>query len=432
MFKISSTINIHKIGSYIGELLILLMMIFPYKFQYFKLLLAVLLCLGLILKAYNNKSISVNLYVLLWIVLYVSMGFISILFGILSNNPAPNKYIPVYILWPIMFLLFILSSDESFFYRLLRCFRIALFIISLLGIIAFFYFNLNIMVEGEFMGFRPSFRPGFPLIAIFSGSIVSCIFLYPFYLSLFLLDRSTITFFDKLNLMIGLIFIIATSRRALFFNILLSIIVTFIVSLFTDKSLRKDYMKSFKKSFKTIVILIGFILIANIFYEFIDLKALYTFITDISGSSNIDSSLMSESYKARTDQFSSLISGWAESPLFGHGTGINASVVRSEIPGTYELTYVAMLFERGVVGAGIFLLQYILLNIWCMKLIFRNRENNKYFIAALVGFNMFIYANGTNPYLNAFDHLWILFFMLFILNIYSDKSNLRLINNLSL
>ena len=57
-----------------------------------------------------------------------------------------------------------------------------------------------------------------------------------------------------------------------------------------------------------------------------------------------------------------------------------------------------------------------------IKLLKKPNSLNAYLIASLVAFDLFIVANGTNPYLYAFDHLWVLFLLIGLLNvIYFDN-----------
>ena len=108
-------------------------------------------------------------------------------------------------------------------------------------------------------------------------------------------------------------------------------------------------------------------------------------------------------------QFEALSAGWAESPIFGAGAGAAAGYSRSvEHPWAYELSYVAFLFQYGVVG-------FLLYSIGILYLVFRLRElvkghgRDSIFYCVLAGFLSFLAANATNPYLAKFDFMWVLF-----------------------
>lgn len=102
---------------------------------------------------------------------------------------------------------------------------------------------------------------------------------------------------------------------------------------------------SYKKKISIVFILLFFIFILVQSFEVFDFTELMNFVESAIGDDNTD---------PRIDQLHSLIIGWEEAPLLGKGSGINASVVRSDLPGTYELSYVALLFERGIIGFAYF------------------------------------------------------------------------------
>lgn len=104
--------------------------------------------------------------------------------------------------------------------------------------------------------------------------------------------------------------------------------------------------------------ILSIIVVFSLFYGLVDFEAIGDFLDNTIGNDNND---------PRIAQFESLIAGWVEKPLLGNGTGVNASVIRSDIPGTYELSYIAMLFERGIIGMLIFVTQYLILMFWSIQ-----------------------------------------------------------------
>ena len=143
---------------------------------------------------------------------------------------------------------------------------------------------------------------------------------------------------------------------------------------------------------------------------------------------NLDTELIKSGTSVRKDQFISLIEGWKQSPLFGVGYGVNADVVRSaNVPGTYELSYVARLFHMGIVGIVI----YFFMVLWLMRKLIAitksNPETGVYIIPLLTGLSSLILAESTNPYIGSFDGMWVFFYTLAIINnIYLKKSKGRL------
>jgi O-antigen ligase len=126
----------------------------------------------------------------------------------------------------------------------------------------------------------------------------------------------------------------------------------------------------------------------------------------------------------RYDQFDMLIKSWLQKPVLGHGHGaVSDFVIRSEkTPWVYELSYVALLFQTGIIG----LLVYLCLLVWPifkgMYLLKNgNTEASIFIIPGLVGCTCFLIANATNPYLISYDYMWALFFPLAVVNFYMKE-----------
>jgi len=120
----------------------------------------------------------------------------------------------------------------------------------------------------------------------------------------------------------------------------------------------------------------------------------------------------------RITQIKDLLNTWFHKPLLGWGVGADSlNVIRSEVHGAYEMTYFAKLMQRGLVGIII----YIGMITWMFYKMFFFIRHNIYKLECLyivVGLSCMLIANGTNPYLESFDKLIILFLPLFIINIH--------------
>lgn len=372
----------------------------------------------------RKESLKIDRNLLAWIYVYIFMGIFYITYAIIVSNPAPMKYFPTYVIWPILFFLITLLIDKSIFLKLIKCMRYALTIIALTGIFAFIYLNLTVDFESLIFGFGAAIRPGFPFLAIYSGAVTSMIFLYVFFLVLYLVDKQLLKKIDKFNLITGFIFIFATSRRVIFIilamTVILSTLFVFVFEHQNWKLYRKNIINNIFVFFIFILIIVGIVIKLELF----EFELLFEFIGNAIGD---DSSGIN--YDPRLLQFDALIEGWTDHPIIGNGTGIDAGVIRSELPGTYELSYVALLFERGLLGITIYALQFIILNIWMIFSLKNDLIPTKYGIAVLIAFDMFLFANATNPYLNAFDHLWVIFIVLAVININKKEYNENLCNN---
>jgi O-antigen ligase len=134
---------------------------------------------------------------------------------------------------------------------------------------------------------------------------------------------------------------------------------------------------------------------------------------DFSDVSNLSAYL-------RREQFFSLLEGWIDAPLFGHGHGTSASgSLRSDdMPWAYELSYMSLLFHTGLVGVIVYS-SSVGWVFWKSIQVVRSRpESAALFLPVLSGLACFLIANATNPYLGKFDYLWTLFLPIGVLNAY--------------
>ena len=411
MFKLGLFFRMFlKIVGCLGFILVALMMLFPVQLQSVKVLLLLSIIflsffLPIKLKGKDCKT------VLLWGYLYALMGLFSICYGFILNNPSPQKYVTIYLIWPLLFTYLSIFISKTYFYRLMCCARYCLLANLLLGIIACLYFNINFVQEGFFLGYEPTIRPGFSIIAIAGGAVTSVMFWYFFFFTLIILQQKT-GILDYVILLLGVVFIFMTSRRVLFLNFALVPLFIFCLLFFIKHRSKKELMfRVYRNRMFLLLICLFFmvLLVGNL--GLFDFTELSDFFYQISEASD----------EPRRLQAQSLLEGWMENPIFGHGAGVNASVVRSNIPGTYELSYLAMLFERGIIGVTLFIVQYIILMYWSIKALNKGRIHSNYVLSLIVAVNLFLIANATNPYLGAFDYMWFLFLLLAVVRISNEE-----------
>jgi hypothetical protein len=145
------------------------------------------------------------------------------------------------------------------------------------------------------------------------------------------------------------------------------------------------------------------------------------------GGSLISGGGASESVRA--EQFFALLDGWQQNPLFGAGHGASAvgSLRDAEMPWAYELSYVALLFQTGLVGFSIYCSGVIWIFWMGFKIIRSSHWLGFYMLPVLVGTFCFLIANATNPYLAKFDYMWVIFLPVALINSYlldKDKASL--------
>ena len=123
---------------------------------------------------------------------------------------------------------------------------------------------------------------------------------------------------------------------------------------------------------------------------------------------------------SRRDQFVALVGGWLEQPVFGSGHGAPApGVIRSiETPWAYELTYVALLYHAGIVGVVAYGSGLLWMFITARRIAATGWSQAPYLISTLVGLSSFLLANATNPYLEKYDSIWVLFMPVAFINVW--------------
>jgi hypothetical protein len=116
----------------------------------------------------------------------------------------------------------------------------------------------------------------------------------------------------------------------------------------------------------------------------------------------------------RVNQYISLMDMWGENILFGHGLGAHSELIRNvQKPSSYELFYLSLLNQIGVVGLLFFVGyfgRYVLY-----------RSSDRFVIAVQYGIMGVLVASISNPYFDRFDFLFLIFIP-FILKKHDFKS----------
>jgi len=113
----------------------------------------------------------------------------------------------------------------------------------------------------------------------------------------------------------------------------------------------------------------------------------------------------------RLKQSTVLLRGWLDSPAFGHGLGAVAdqAVRDEERTWEYELQYHLLLFTTGIVGFTAYLAGVGWIVVQGLHAAIAAPRQAAVVVPCLSGLVCFVIANATNPYLQAYGHLWTLF-----------------------
>ena len=201
-----------------------------------------------------------------------------------------------------------------------------------------------------------------------------------------------------ITLILSLFVVFLSGRRALIFIMFILPLILHIQGKFIVRNQERVRIKLNKLLIATFLIfpfiLIGILYASNL----VDLNEL---IIRLSSAFDNDS--------VRSSQLTSLYNGFSEAPLLGSGVGGSVDVIRSlERPWLYELSYMQLLFNGGVIG---FLLVFGLIFIYYIKSIKSIKNFNSHKIEAislLTGLICFCIGNASNPYFSGFDSLFIL------------------------
>jgi hypothetical protein len=240
-------------------------------------------------------------------------------------------------------------------------------------------------------------------------NIVSIVFILPFFISSLLFPKpgsGRIHIF--LIVLLGIFVAVLTGRRAVLVSMIVGPAIAFILTITRSHNLVNAKQTSSWRWLLIVALTISICI--YLAFEW----------TGIEYSTNLINSTFNftdnESNLERVYQYHSLMRGIYDAPMFGHGAGAVADYIRTiETPWAYELSYVLIIFQYGIIGFLLYALGIVFL---CWHLISSIKEKGRssfefYFLS---GFIAFMIANATNPYLAKFDSMWIVFIPYAIVN----------------
>lgn len=404
--------SLESIKFFLIKLLLFLILFTPMVLQEIKAIILIIITILVILESIARMKISIHPKVLVWVVIFSITNFIFLLHGTYGNRDIFFMLAPSYVIWPIVYTLVLVGSSMRF-----KTFDLTkLFVISTIAISCYIvYINLN------FMGYLPNYpflidllnysiNYNFGYINFFIPSITSLFFLLPYIIAMLTNYKSEMAV-KKKYLLIGLIIGVGVTLLAGRRILIVAICISPFIALFLNRYNKFAHKSKLKK------IIIGVLVITLT-------VGIYFLIGRVMNVGlridNTDTELIQSGTQVRYSQFDALIQGWKENPLFGSGFGVNAegSIRSDSVPGMYELSYIAMLFQTGIVGMTVYVVLIVWLLTMCVKIIKSNRQSITYIIPTLTGVISMLIANATNPYIQSFDGLWVLFYPLALINRY--------------
>jgi O-antigen ligase len=353
-------------------------------------------------------------------------GAFLVVRGLFLAAPGAWPMAGVHIFWPVIYV--ILGACVAVEERLIGLERVLTIAAIFVPIYTLFYIasetgflpgigmiGLSALQEEQGFGFSDGY------IQVTTHGLNSMSFIVPFVMALLVTDREAM---DRgriariclwIGLFLGLGLVLISGRRALQLVTVLAPLLILGFCFFLPYGERKQ-TKKFLTGLVAVVLCV--VMALSLVVGVVSEVSLTRIVQELFLSFDFSPNTASDSAIERRVQYFALVSDWSEHPILGTGLGMPAyGVSRSDtMPWAYELSYLALLCQTGLLG----LVAYALGIIWIYrkgtKIIKEGGSLGRTMLAALVGMTCFLIANATNPYLAKFDGLWTIFLPLALIN----------------
>ncbi len=400
-----------------GALLFFLMLVAPFEYYIVKIPLLVFLAGYQVLTVLMRGAFVISLPVFKWFSAFILFGVFFSLWAFIfpfNNKIFILKSMPVNIIWPVVYLFFIkylVNADNIYLLNRVMI-KAAIFISIYMILVALSFLGLIPIPLSEFSLANPGFgRFETAQVEISMAAITSLLFINPFLLTSLLLGtyrRDKISLFlISFAYLISILGILVTGRRSLLLNILLIPFVIYIYIKLSKVKLEKAQKKHIYRLAIGLIVAVLFLFSYLIYANLFDFVGYWDFFVQgfdfESNGSDPGSSL-------RGEQFHQMLRSWLDYPVFGTGFGSASQyMIRSpETPWVYELSYMTLLFQTGIIGFIIYMSLLGWLFFKCI-IIVRKRPDFAFIIPSFMGCFCFLIGNASNPYLIAYDHMWAIF-----------------------
>ena len=418
---------------WLGALLFFLMMATPFEFYAIKIFIMIVLVSYRLYVIVRKRKLDLSRSVFFWFIIFILFGLLFSLWSLMfsfSNIEFVLKILPVYFVWPLFYMLLVpyllnlsivgMLNKMMVYASIFISSYLTLSFLSVIGLlpIPFELFSLAKPILGRSESVE---------VQLFMPAVTSLLFLNPFLFSSLLLGV-----YKKYNISQGLMLfaffvttvaVIVTGRRSLMLNVLLAPIILLILLKLSKIKLDVKTKKALKK-FIVSLVFGGIILYGYLVYSgLVDLGVFWDFF--ISGFDFSSDGKDAASSGIRGEQFTAMIQSWLDYPILGTGLASPSEyVIRSEeTPWMYELSYLAWLFQTGIIGFTVIMSLFAWLFVKGISVI---RKNNKfsYMLPIFVGCFTFLVGCASNPYLQAFDHMWAVFLPVGLINYCNKNQNI--------
>lgn len=400
------------------------MLLFPKLLMWIKLLfiiIAVVLCLDMGRRSFKiDRGGKILLAYIFWNVMEILIG--------IANNAGMTgiREGTVTVVWPLAFLILagikVNREQLKWLYKIIimmtfvLCIADIVFIFSeQLGLYAvrdiFVRLNRNTPLAILFGGTYPAFRV---------DHLYFYAFLAPFMITVIVCqNRSTFSEigiskkFTMWTAILAIILAVLSGMGGIWFACVIGALLC----------LRRLNIRNIQKMFPLIVFGV-FILICFCIYSYLNGGMVYGIVCEVINRLFPQSpALISVDDLVRKNQAEAMLKSWAESPFIGHGSGYPVEYYRGNeivLETDSELMYLTILYQRGIVGLGLFLAVII----YVVELLHKRNGIEWLTWPFSVGMISFMAANIFNPYFSNMSMMWIVYFPFLISsnNIYEEKA----------
>jgi hypothetical protein len=410
----------------IGFSLFFLMLVVPTVYRPIKgVLLSILLCI-VVTRMLIRGRINLHPEVLLGTFLYVAVGLVFVLRGLLLGAPGALRMSTVYVLWPAVYTLLMAGvADGDVFKGLSRVLTAALFAICLYSL-SYILWSAGWLPDVLYLhlnqGQDISFRNGIVEFNLYS--IASLLFLVPYLIAALVTWSSADGPIPRgllwIGVLLGLLVTLLSGRRGLMLVVSLA---PFLAVAGRSLLPGAQEVPRRRRPVRTLVATLGVLGVTFALLRTLQGFNLTALAAEFTAGFEFGSDPVAIS---RASQFTELVDAWLDAPLLGAGYGATIpDLLRSqEMPWAFELSYFALLFNTGVVGMMIYGLGIGWTFVTGLRIVASGHSLGRLVMPVLVGTACFLIANATNPYLAKFDYEWVVFLPLAFANTWLlDLSN---------
>jgi hypothetical protein len=407
----------------LGNILFFMMLFAPRAWQVFKMPLVAVAAVLLAAYYVRKAGTTLNRSTVAWFALLLSYGFIWSLIGVYHSNPGVYDFFRLNVVWVLLYALFVFYVDTTDKFIVLAktmvwaAIAVSAYDISVVLSAFDVLPNVNTYLRiDDIYTSAIGIYEGF--IQLTAHNVGTLTFLAPFLVSACVM-KSDVELGVSRNILLAatilsIVAVLISGRRALWLEML---IVPFLLAAF-NWILRGGRAKGVLK--KTLLGYAAAVALLAVVGHVLTTYAGWNF---AAMSGHFTQAFAAEDVRA--EQGVALWNGFKGSPVFGTGFGVGVpEVIRNEqSPWIYELSYLLILYNTGILGTLMYALCLGFVYYYGYYIVKMNLCGNSVILPLLVGFTCFLIANATNPYFSSYDFMWVLFLPVCYINIILNRQH---------